>query len=92
MAVVGMAATGVAQVCKVAVQMMSAVVLARLLMPMDFGLVAMVTPIVAFVALFQDMGLQQAIVQNREISKQQISRMFWINTGIGSTASQESFG
>jgi O-antigen/teichoic acid export membrane protein len=83
MAVVGMAATGVAQVCKVAVQMMSAVVLARLLMPMDFGLVAMVTPIVAFVALFQDMGLQQAIVQNREISKQQISRMFWINTGMG---------
>ncbi|MGO4834874.1 oligosaccharide flippase family protein, partial [Rhizobiaceae sp. 2RAB30] len=54
--------TGGAQGIKIAVQFLSVVVLARLLAPEDFGLVAAVGPIVAFVGLFQNLGLQQAVI------------------------------
>ena len=59
----GSLVTGVSQVVKIGLQFLSVIVLARLLVPEDFGLVAAVGPIVAFVALFQNLGLQQAIVQ-----------------------------
>ncbi|MER8841277.1 lipopolysaccharide biosynthesis protein [Mesorhizobium sp. M0913] len=78
-AVRGAAITGIAQLLKVGLQIASTVVLSRLLQPADFGIVAMVAPIVAFVSLFQDLGLQQAIVQARDVTPEQISRLFWIN-------------
>ena len=66
--------TGIAQGIKIGLQFLSVIVLARLLVPEDFGLVAAVGPIVAFVALFQNLGLQQAVVQRKEISQRQLNR------------------
>jgi PST family polysaccharide transporter len=57
-------------------------VLARLLTPQDYGLVAMVTAIVGFVALFKDMGLSMATIQNKDITHEQVSVLFWVNVGI----------
>ena len=68
---------------KIGLQFLSVVVLARLLVPEDFGLVAAVGPIVAFVALFQDLGLQQAVVQRPDITEHQLNRMFWVMAGVG---------
>jgi len=59
------------------------VVLARLLSPKDFGLLAMVTSVTAFANIFKDMGLSTATVQRSEINHGQISVLFWVNTGIG---------
>jgi polysaccharide transporter, PST family len=81
-AVSGAAITGAAQAIKVIVQMAMTIVLSRMLSPDDFGVVAMVTPVVAFVIIFQDLGFQQALVQAREITPEQISRMFWMNLGV----------
>ena len=64
-------------------QMISTVVLARLLTPADFGLVAMVTAITGFVALFTDAGLSHATVQRQEITHDQVSTLFWINVALG---------
>jgi O-antigen/teichoic acid export membrane protein len=75
--------SGLSQGVKVGVQLLSAVVLARLLVPEDFGLVAAVGPVVAFVALFQNLGLEQAIVQRREITERLLNRLFWVMTGVG---------
>ena len=58
-------------------------VLARLLVPSDFGLVAMVTAITGFVAIFRDCGLPAATIQRAEITRAQISTLFWINCGLG---------
>lgn len=44
------------------VQLLSTLVLARLLVPGDFGLLAMVATLVAFVSLFGDFGLTQATI------------------------------
>jgi len=57
----------------------STMVLARLLTPSDFGLLAMVAPIVGFVGLFKDLGLSMATIQRDQIDHGQISTLFWIN-------------
>lgn len=57
-------------------------VLARVLTPADFGLLASVMPVVGFVAMFKDMGLSMATVQRPEINHQQVSALFWLNLGI----------
>jgi O-antigen/teichoic acid export membrane protein len=59
------------------------VVLARLLTPEDFGLVAMATACTGFLALFQDVGLSMATVQRQLITRAQTSTLFWINLSVG---------
>jgi PST family polysaccharide transporter len=67
------------QAVKITLQILSAVVMSRILKPADFGVYAMVTPIAAFVALFQDMGLQQAVIQRKDITPALINRLYWLN-------------
>ena len=64
-------------------QTISTVVLARLLTPADFGLVAMVTAITNFGQAFADLGLSEATIQQPEINHNQVSTLFWINVSIG---------
>jgi O-antigen/teichoic acid export membrane protein len=61
----------------------STVVLARLLTPTDFGLVAMVSAITVIASGFGDLGLSEATIQHKEISHNQVSFLFWINAAIG---------
>lgn len=75
--------TMVAQAVKFFLQMGSVVVLARLLTPNDYGLVAMVVAITGFVAMFKDIGLSIATVQKADINHSQVSTLFWINVLIG---------
>ena len=64
-------------------QSIATVVLARLLTPADFGLVAMVTAITGLGQAFADLGLSEATIQHPEISHNQVSTLFWINVAIG---------
>ena len=57
----------------------STMVLARLLTPADFGLVAMVTAVTGFLATFKDLGLSQATVQRQKIEQGEVSTLFWVN-------------
>ncbi len=57
--------------------------LARLLVPRDFGLVAMVTTVMGFLRIFQDAGLSTATVQRQEITHAQVSNLFWVNVSVG---------
>src|SRR6476660_6347822 len=52
-----------AQAAKFALNLVSTVILARLLTPRDFGLVAMVTTVTSFLIVFKDAGLSIATVQ-----------------------------
>jgi O-antigen/teichoic acid export membrane protein len=79
----GGAVTMTAQVAQFLLQTGSTVVLARLLTPHDYGLIAMVTAITAFAALFKNMGLSAATIQRAEINHHQISTLFWINVAVG---------
>ncbi|MFP4013479.1 MAG: lipopolysaccharide biosynthesis protein [Chitinispirillaceae bacterium] len=55
------------------------IVLARILSPEDFGLLAMVLTITGFFVLFKDLGLSDATVQSPKINHKQVSTLFWIN-------------
>ena len=64
-------------------QIAAAIVLARLLTPEDFGLVAIVTVLTSFAPLLVDFGLGDATTQRDKITPAQISSLFWVSTGIG---------
>ncbi len=63
----------------------STAILARLLTPGDFGLIAMVIIIIGFISIFKDMGLAMATVQRLEVNHAQVSTLFWANLGISVT-------
>jgi PST family polysaccharide transporter len=65
------------------IQSVATISLARLLVPADFGLVAMVTAITGLGQAFADLGLSEATIQREEISHHQVSTLFWINFAIG---------
>jgi O-antigen/teichoic acid export membrane protein len=75
----GGAITSIAQVLKEILTIGSTVILARLLTPQDYGMIAMVVAVTGFVGLFKDMGLSMATVQRPEISHEQVSTLFWVN-------------
>src|SRR5947209_3819081 len=75
--------TGSSQGAQFLLQSISTVVLARLLTPADFGLVAMVVAITGMGQAFADLGLSEATIQRPEITHDQVSALFWINVGIG---------
>ncbi|WFP63235.1 lipopolysaccharide biosynthesis protein [Mesorhizobium sp. WSM4904] len=78
----GAVVTAVAQGVRVATQMVSVIVLSRLLSPQDFGVIAMSAPVLAFIALFQDFGLTQATIQKTGIRHEEVNYLFWINTAV----------
>lgn len=65
------------------IQMVGVVILARLLTPADFGLVAMVTAITEIFNVFKDLGLYDATIQQPHLNHEQVSTLFWINVGFG---------
>jgi PST family polysaccharide transporter len=82
-AVRGGAATVAGQIIARAVQLVTTMVIARILEPRDFGMIAMITAITGFVLLFKDLGLSMATVQRDRITHEQVSVLFWINVGLG---------
>lgn len=64
-------------------QLLSTVVLARLLAPEHFGLVAMVTAIVGVAELIREFGLGSAIVQASAIDDRQWSSLNWLAALLG---------
>lgn len=65
-----------AQGVKFLLNLVAMMTLARLLTPRDFGLVAMVTTVTAFVLVFKDAGLSLATVQREHITHAQVSICF----------------
>src|SRR5437899_9759275 len=61
----------------------SLMVLARLLLKEDFGLVNMVTVFTGFLGMLMDAGLSMATVQRASITRAQASTLFWINLAVG---------
>ncbi len=61
------------------------VVLARLLMPEDFGLVAMVTIVVTVATVIVDSGMGLALIQRQEVTDKHYSSAFVFNILLGFT-------
>src|SRR5690606_26137310 len=79
----GIVAVTSAQGFKFAIQMAVTAILARLLTPVDFGVIAMAATFTGFAAIFKDAGLSMATVQRVSINEAQLNALFWINTALG---------
>jgi PST family polysaccharide transporter len=64
----------------------STVVLARLLTPEAYGLVAMVAVLTGFISLFKSLGLATATIQAPRLTHAELNSLFWINAGLGCAA------
>jgi O-antigen/teichoic acid export membrane protein len=64
-------------------QIFAAVVLARLLTPEDFGLVAILTVLTSFAPSLIDFGLGDATILRKKITEEQVSSLFWVSIAIG---------
>lgn len=61
---------------KVILQMLVTIILARILTPYDYGIIAIITVFSTFFSAFSDMGFGVAIVQKRWLTKNQIDDIF----------------
>ena len=81
----GAGAGVLALLSQAALRLGSIAVLARLLTPDDFGVVAMAGILLTLFHLVGDWGLTTASTQRRSMDHHQLSNLFWINTVIGFT-------
>lgn len=83
LAIRGAGITVLAQFLSLATQIIAIVVLSRLLVAEDFGLVAMVTAFSVLLVSFGQIGLQEAIAQRERLEHFLVSNLFWINLASG---------
>ncbi|HET6762445.1 MAG TPA: MOP flippase family protein [Longimicrobiaceae bacterium] len=82
-AAAGFTWTGLSSVGTTLVQFAQLAMLARLLAPDDFGLLAMVMVVLGFAQAFTDMGVSQAIVHRQDATRDQLSSLYWLNVLAG---------
>lgn len=71
------------QIAKIIIQLVSVIILARLLTPYDYGLLAMVMAVIGIADVFRDFGLSSAAVQAKTLSTAERDNLFWLNTLTG---------
>ena len=74
---------GFARVFNQLVQLLVTIVLSRLLMPSEYGLVGMAMVVIGFGNIFVELGLGGAVIHNQESSTRDNSNIFWFNVLAG---------
>lgn len=75
--------SGFARGSQQVLQVFISVILARLLMPEDFGVLAMAMVFTGLIAVFNDFGIGSAIIQKQDLTDDDLSSIFWFNVCIG---------
>ncbi len=79
----GAAWTGISRILDQGLRFVTIIVLVRLLLPEDFGIVAMVAIVTMMVLRIVDVGFGDAIVQRKETTDSHISTAFWLLLAVG---------
>ena len=72
-----------AQAARFVLRLLSSAILARLLTPEDYGLIAMTTVVSGLALVLRDGGLPFATIQREAITQRQVSLLFWVNVALG---------
>lgn len=64
-------------------QLLQTMILARLLVPADFGLMAVAATILAILNQFSDLGSSRALIHYPTPGPQVLSSLYWLNVGLG---------
>jgi O-antigen/teichoic acid export membrane protein len=74
---------GGAQVFRQILGLITSVVLARLLAPTDFGLIALAYVFIELGQVFADFGVGAAVIQAKDVTRKVLSSAFWANVVVG---------
>lgn len=82
----GVLYTAISKYSGIIISLVVAGILARLIAPQDFGIVAIATVIISFFSIFSDLGIGPAIIQNKELTREDLSHIFsfsvWFGVGV----------
>ena len=81
-AVKGMAWTGVERLATQVLRFLISLVMARLLVPADYGIVGMLSIFLAIAGTFQDSGFGAALIQKKDRTEEDYSTVFYFNLAI----------
>ena len=81
----GIIYTAISKYSGIIISLAVAGVLARLIDPEEFGVVAIATVIISFFSIFSDLGIAPAIIQNKHLTEDKLNDIFSFTlwTGIG---------
>ncbi|MDD4116322.1 MAG: oligosaccharide flippase family protein, partial [Massilibacteroides sp.] len=79
----GIGYTAITKYSGVVISLINSAILARILSPEDFGVVAVAMVIITFFGIFSDLGISPAIVQNNDLGKQDLSELFSFSIWLG---------
>ncbi|MDR1711108.1 MAG: lipopolysaccharide biosynthesis protein [Propionibacteriaceae bacterium] len=74
--------TAVGKYSRFAITLLVAAILSRLLTPMDYGTVALVSVIAAFADVLVDAGLGPAVIQNKTLDADDNTAIFWFSAAL----------
>ena len=73
--------SGIGGLVSNSLELLKYIVLARILSPGDFGLLAMAMVVISLGRIFADGGTSNAVIHFRNHSNRQLSTLYWINIG-----------
>ncbi len=72
----GVIYTAIAKYSQIVIQLVVTGILNRLLTPGEIGIVSIATIVIVFFSIFSDMGIAPAIVQNKDLTRDDLSNIF----------------
>lgn len=79
----GLSWSFIAQAGRQGLKTLIGIVLARLLVPEEFGLLSMVVAVTGFARLIAEFGFSIALIQKQDCTDKHLSSAFWFNLGSG---------
>ena len=74
--------SGLAQGWNLGLSVASVMVIARLLPPHEYAVLAVVTPLIAMSYVVQSLGMNSAIILAKTVTKRQLNTLFWIGLAL----------
>lgn len=79
----GVSYTAASQYLGIIISLIISAILARLISPQDFGIVAIATVIITFFGIFSELGIAPAIIQHKDLSKNDLAKIFSFTIWMG---------
>ncbi len=79
--------TAIAKYSSILISLLVTAVLARLLSPDEFGIVAVATVIINFFGIFTNIGFSSAIIQNKELTQEDLNNIYTFTLWLGGALS-----
>ena len=82
-AIKGIFWNGISLITRQGIQFVTVAILAHLLFPEDFGIIAMAFVFTGLMTTVNDLGLASAIIQRKTVTQEQLSSCFWVGISMG---------